>query len=59
MKETAVFDKPFVKKSAWTGRAKLPQAISENLTEKLSIFSRREFSAFRTREEALAWLAKD
>jgi hypothetical protein len=59
MKETAVFDKPFVKKSAWTGRAKLPQAISENLAEKLGIFSRREFSAFRTREEALAWLAKD
>jgi hypothetical protein len=59
MKETAVFDKPYVKKSAWTGKAKLPQVVSENLAEKLAIFSRREFPAFKTREEALAWLAKE
>lgn len=59
MKETAVFDKPYVKKSAWTGKAKLPQVVSENLAENLAIFSRREFPAFKTREEALAWLAKE
>jgi|ERR1039458_4704867 hypothetical protein len=54
-KETAAFDKPFVKKSAFVGIENLPQWFSENL----SSFSRREFSAFKTREEALAWLAKD
>jgi hypothetical protein len=59
MKETAVFDKPYVKKSAWTGKAKLPQVVSENLAKKLAVFSRREFPAFKTREEALAWLAKE
>jgi hypothetical protein len=59
MKETAVFDKPYVKKSAWTGKAKFPQVVSENLVENLSIFSRREFPAFKTREEALVWLAKE
>jgi len=58
MKETAVFDKPYVKKSAWTGKAN-PQVVSENLAENLAIFSRREFLAFKTRDEALAWLAKE
>jgi len=55
MKETAVFDKPFVKKSAWTGAESFPRAFSENL----SSFARREFPVFETREKALAWLAKD
>jgi hypothetical protein len=55
MKETAVFDKPYVKKSAWAGAEKFPHVFSENL----SSFSRREFPTFKTREEALAWLAKD
>jgi len=55
MKETAVFDKPYVKKSAWIGGENLPQGFSENLGN----FSRREFPIFETREEALAWLAKD
>ncbi len=55
MQETAVFDKPYVKKSAWVGAENLPQGLSESLSN----FSRREFSAFKTREEALAWLAKD
>lgn len=59
MKETVVFDKPYVKKSAWTGRAKVPQVVAENLNESLSHFSRREFPLFKTREEALAWLAKE
>ena len=55
MKETAVFDKPHVKKSAFVGTENFPREFSENL----SSFSRREFPAFKTREEALAWLAKD
>lgn len=54
-KETAAFDKPFVKKSAFVGTGSFPQGFSENL----SSFSRREFPAFKTREEALAWLVKD
>jgi hypothetical protein len=55
MKETAVFDKPYVKKSAWTGVEDMPEGAFENL----SGFSRREFSVFQTREKALAWLAND
>src|ERR1017187_6887099 len=55
LKETAAFDKPFVKKSAFVGIENLPQGFSENV----SSFSRREFPAFKTRDQALAWLAKD
>jgi len=59
MKETAVFDKPYVKKSAWTGKAKVPPMFAENLLENMSKFARREFPVFESREEALAWLVKD
>jgi hypothetical protein len=55
MKESAVFDKPYVKKSAWLGAENFPHAFSESLRS----FSRREFPAFQSREEALAWLVKD
>ena len=55
MKETAVFDRPYVKKSAWMGTECFPQVFSENVSN----FSRREFPVFETRKEALAWLAKD
>jgi hypothetical protein len=55
MKEAAVFDKPYIKKSAWVGAESLPELFSENVKS----FSRREFPAFKTREEALAWLVKD
>ena len=55
MKEAAVFDKPYVKKSAWVGPETFPQLFSESVRS----FSRREFPAFKTREEALAWLVKD
>jgi len=54
MKETAVFDKPFVKKSALIGTETLPRRFYE-ATE---IFSRRELPIFETREEALAWLVE-
>jgi hypothetical protein len=52
MKEAAVFDKPHVRKCAWTGTA-------QTLAESVSSFSSREFPVFQTRKEALAWLAKD
>jgi hypothetical protein len=55
MQQTAVFDKPYVKKSAFVGIENLPQGFSGSV----SSFSRREFPDFKTREEALAWLAKD
>jgi len=55
MKEAAVFDKPFVKKSAWVGAESLPKLFSEAMKD----FSRREFPIFNTRDEALSWLAKD
>src|SRR5580692_1204739 len=55
MQETAVFDKPYVKKSAWTGEENFLRGLCKNLGN----FSRREFHVFQTREEALAWLAKD
>jgi hypothetical protein len=55
MEETAVFDKIHVRKSAWVRREKFPRGFCENL----SSFSRREFSLFKTREEALAWLVQE
>ena len=55
MKETAVFDKPYVKKSALMGIESLPREFYENLKS----FSRREFPVFETRDEALAWLVKN
>jgi hypothetical protein len=55
MQQTAVFDKPHVKKSAFVGTESFPQGFFENLRG----YSRREFPAFKTRDEALAWLAKD
>jgi hypothetical protein len=55
MQESAIFNKPYVKKSAVTGTESLPPRFYENLGS----FARREFPAFATRELALAWLAKD
>jgi hypothetical protein len=52
MKESAVFDKPYVKKSAWIGAENFPDGFAERLRE----FSRREFGSFKTREDALEWL---
>lgn len=55
MQETAVFDKPYIKKTAWVGASEFPAVFAKSL----SSFSRREFPVFETREEALAWLVKD
>lgn len=52
MKELAVLNKPFVKKSALTGTFRLPREFKDGL----GIYSQREFGIFATREEALRWL---
>lgn len=54
-KETAVFDKPYVKKSALIGTLSLPREFHDEMRR----FSRREFGVFSTREEALRWLVED
>ena len=55
IKESAVFDKPFVKKSALMGTENFPREFYEELKS----FSRRELRVFKTREEALVWLVED
>src|SRR5260370_231304 len=50
-----VFAKPHVKICAGGGAERFRQAFFGSLRS----FPRREFPAFKTREEALAWLAKD
>lgn len=52
MKESAVFDKPFVKKSALIGTETFPRQLYEDIKS----FSRRELPIFTDRDEALAWL---
>jgi hypothetical protein len=54
MKEAAVFNKPYIKKTAWVGAESFPEVFRENLKS----FSRREFPTFKTRAEALEWLAE-
>ncbi len=55
IKEVLVFDRPYVKRSAWVGTESLPRVFYENF----KAFSRRDFPTFTTREEALEWLARD
>jgi len=55
MKECAVFDKLYIKKSTWLGAENVPHAFEKEL----KAFSRREFPTFKTREEALNWLVGD
>jgi hypothetical protein len=55
MKETAVFHKAYVKKSAWVGA----ENIAANVTMEVKQFSRRTFTLFSDRGQALAWLAKE
>ena len=52
IKETAVFDKPFVKKSALIGTLSLPREFHDEMES----FSRRDFGVFSNRDEALRWL---
>lgn len=55
IKETAVFDKPFVKRSALVGIESLPTSFYDELIS----FSRRDMTIFKTRNLALDWLAAD
>ena len=55
MKEAAVFDKPYVKKSAWIGA----EIVPPDFRQTMSGYSLRDFPSFKSREEALAWLVKD
>jgi hypothetical protein len=59
MKETAVFNKPYVRKSAWVGNTKVRPGFSRNLAELVGGFSRRELPGFQSRGDALSWLTKD
>jgi hypothetical protein len=54
MKETAVFDKPYIKKTAWVGAERIPEVQRD-----VGKFSRREFPMFKTRREAMDWLAQN
>jgi hypothetical protein len=55
MKEAAVFNKPYIKKTAWVGAQSFPEVFRENLQS----FSRRDFPTFKSRREALEWLVAD
>jgi hypothetical protein len=55
MKESAVFDRPHLKRSAWVGVEKLPPVFLEHIKN----FSQRELPTFKTREEAMDWLVED
>jgi len=55
MKESSVFDKPYIKQSAWVGAENVPHEIEQSLKD----FSRREFPSFKTRQSALDWLVKE
>jgi hypothetical protein len=55
LKESAVFDRPHLKRSAWVGIEKLPKIFYEHIKN----FSRRELPTFKTREEAMDWLVKE
>jgi hypothetical protein len=55
MKETAVFNKPYVKKSALVGGGNLSEVLGKSLKD----FSGREFPTFKSREQALTWLIEE
>lgn len=54
IKEVLTLDRPFVKKTAWVGAETIPHAFMENFHN----FSQREITTFKTREEAMDWLAE-
>src|SRR5258708_9584438 len=55
MKETAVFNKSYVKKSAWIGSASCLWDVKRELER----FSHRNFLIFESKDEALRWLTAD
>lgn len=52
MKESAVFDKPYIKRTAWIGT----EHISQEVYQEIQMFSGRELPCFDTRQKALSWL---
>ena len=55
LKVAAVFDRPFVRKSAWV----LTENLDKTLYESVRRFSALEIPTFPTREEALEYLVSD
>ncbi len=55
LKESTVFDRPHLKRSAWVGIETLPKVFYEHIKS----FSRRDLPTFKTREEALDWLVRE
>jgi hypothetical protein len=55
LKESAVFDRPHLKRSAWVGVEALPKVFYEHIKS----FSQRDLPAFKTREEAMDWLVSE
>ena len=55
LKESVVFDRPHLKRSAWVGIESLPKVFYEHIKS----FSQRDLPAFRTREEAMDWLVSE
>ena len=55
LKEVLVLDRPFVKRSALVGTESMPHVFFENIKS----FSQRDFGTFKTREEAMEWLAAE
>jgi hypothetical protein len=55
LKESAVFDRPHLKRSAWVGIEKLPKVFYEHIKN----FSQRDLPAFETRAQAMDWLVSE
>ena len=55
LKAGAVFDRPYLRRSAWVGIESLPKVFYEHIKS----FSRRELPTFKTREEAMEWLVQE
>jgi hypothetical protein len=55
LKESTVFDRPHLKRSAWVGIERLPKVFYEHIKN----FSQRDLPAFETREKAMDWLVSN
>jgi hypothetical protein len=55
IQEVLVFDRPYVKKSAWVGTEDVPHIFFEHFKS----FSQREIPTFPTREAAMDWLVEE
>jgi hypothetical protein len=55
IKESAVFDKPYIHKTAWIGG----NNIRKEFHAEVEVYSRRELPVFSTVPEAINWLVKD